>query len=154
MMVRLIRRVFKIPVYANYNKIERLTPPLREQYYQGIIKDLVAAMKQVMELLNTNEIIVIGSLNPQKTVQDRVRVLDAGGGMSSIESNRLQGPSENSGSWKRVDAVTTRLQNIASTIRASLYKQGERNILKNIEDGNGYEGIIEIWRLDNSSRNN
>ena len=49
--------------------------------------------------------------------------------------------------WQRVDAVSTRFSDIASTIRASLYKQGERNLLKNIIDGNGYEGIIEHWEL-------
>ena len=32
-----------------------------------------------MEYWNANEIIVAGSLNPDKTVQDRVRVLSAGG---------------------------------------------------------------------------
>lgn len=39
--------------------------------------------------------------------------------------------------------VTTRMSDIASTIRATIYKQGERNIMKNIENGSGYEEIIE-----------
>ena len=39
--------------------------------------------------------------------------------------------------------VTTRMSDISSTIRATIYKQGERNIMKNIENGSGYEGIIE-----------
>lgn len=51
--------------------------------------------------------------------------------------------------WRRkmelLNAVSTRLSEIASTIRATLYKQGERNLLKNMEDGNGYEGVIEVW---------
>lgn len=29
-----------------------------------------------------------------------------------------------------------------STIRASYYKTGDRNLIKNIEDGGGYEGVI------------
>lgn len=44
-----------------------------------------------------------------------------------------------------LNVVSTRLSDVASTIRATLYKQGERNLLRNIQDGNGYEGIIEIW---------
>ena len=32
---------------------------------------------------------IIGSLNPQKEVQDRVRVLSTGGGMSITSSHRL-----------------------------------------------------------------
>lgn len=40
-----------------------------------------------------DRIIVIGSLNPQKECQDRVRVL-SGGDMSSNQSHRLQGPAE------------------------------------------------------------
>ena len=39
--------------------------------------------------------------------------------------------------------VTTAGKNIASTIRSSIHKQGERNILQNIENGLGYEGVIE-----------
>ena len=45
-----------------------------------------------------------------------------------------------------LNAVTTRLSDVASTIRASIYKQGERNLIKNLQDGNGYEGVIEIWK--------
>lgn len=44
-----------------------------------------------------------------------------------------------------LNAISTRLSEVASTIRATLYKQGERNLLRNIEDGNGYEGVIEVW---------
>lgn len=39
--------------------------------------------------------------------------------------------------------VTTRGQDIASTIRATIYKQGSRNLIKNVIDGGGYEGVIE-----------
>lgn len=31
------------------------------------------------------------------------------------------------------------------TIRASIYKQGTRNILENLRKGFGYEGVIEIY---------
>ena len=48
---------------------------------------------------------------------------------------------------ERVDAMSTRFSGIASTIRATLYKQGERNLIKNILDGNGYEGVIEYWEF-------
>lgn len=49
--------------------------------------------------------------------------------------------------WERIDAVTTRGGVIASTIRASIWKNGARNVLLNITDGIGYEGIIECWEL-------
>jgi DNA (cytosine-5)-methyltransferase 1 len=42
------------------------------------------------------------------------------------------------------DAVSTRGANIVSTIRASYHKNGERNLIENIETGKGYEGVIEI----------
>ena len=57
-------------------------------------------------------------------------------------------------SWKKVDAMSTRLLDVASAIRATIFKQGERNIIQNILNGNGYEGIIEVWRCDKSDRNN
>lgn len=41
-----------------------------------------------------DRIIVIGSLNPQKECQDRVRVLSRGGYLSSDQSHRLQRPAE------------------------------------------------------------
>lgn len=39
--------------------------------------------------------------------------------------------------------VTTRNSDISSTVRASYYKNGSRNICENIENGNGYEGVVE-----------
>ena len=41
------------------------------------------------------KIIVAGSLNPAKKVQDRVRVLDRGGRSASVKGVRLQRPAEN-----------------------------------------------------------
>lgn len=43
-----------------------------------------------------DKIIVIGSLNPEKEVQDRVRVL-SGGYLPSNKGNRLQGPAKGFG---------------------------------------------------------
>ena len=40
-----------------------------------------------------------------------------------------------------VDAKTTRGTDVASTIRASIHKQGSRNLLENIKNGRGYEGV-------------
>lgn len=40
-----------------------------------------------------------------------------------------------------IDAKTTRGGGIASTIRASIHKQGSRNLLENIKNGRGYEGV-------------
>lgn len=39
--------------------------------------------------------------------------------------------------------VTTRNSDTVSTIRATYYKNGERNVCENIENGNGYEGVVE-----------
>ena len=44
-----------------------------------------------------------------------------------------------------LNVLSTRMNNISSTIRSTLNKQGERNLLRNIIDGNGYEGVIEVW---------
>lgn len=41
------------------------------------------------------------------------------------------------------DAKTTRGADVVSTIRASYYKTGERNIRENIVSGKGYKGVIE-----------
>lgn len=40
-----------------------------------------------------------------------------------------------------IDAKTTRGGSITSTIRASIHKQGSRNLLENIKNGRGYEGV-------------
>jgi len=42
------------------------------------------------------------------------------------------------------DSVTTRNADIASCIRATYYKNGSRNICENIENGKGYEGVVEV----------
>lgn len=61
-----------------------------------------------------------------------------------------------------IDTKTTRGADVASTIRASIHKQGSRNLLENIKNGRGYEGVailttngyrirkltpLECWRL-------
>lgn len=63
---------------------------------------------------------------------------------------------------RSIDAKTTRGKDVASTIRASIHKQGSRNLLENIKNGRGYEGAaipttngyrirkltpLECWRL-------
>lgn len=40
--------------------------------------------------------------------------------------------------------LTTRGSDIASTIRATIYKQGSRNLIENYENGKGYEGVLEM----------
>lgn len=40
-----------------------------------------------------------------------------------------------------LDAKTTRGADVASTIRATIHKQGSRNLLENIKNGRGYEGV-------------
>ena len=53
--------------------------------------------------------------------------------------------------------VTTRNSNTVSTIRATYYKNGERNVCENIENGNGYEGIVEsnnVKQIGNISEGN
>lgn len=41
---------------------------------------------------------------------------------------------------------STRNSDIASTLRASMCKQGERNLIENIKNGRGYEGVIEAGK--------
>ena len=63
---------------------------------------------------------------------------------------------------RTIDAKTTRGADVANTIRASIHKQGSRNLLENIKNGRGYEGVailttngyrirkltpLECWRL-------
>ena len=53
--------------------------------------------------------------------------------------------------------VTTRNSDISATVRASYYKNGSRNICENIENGNGYEGIVEsnnVKQIGNISEGN
>ena len=46
-----------------------------------------------------------------------------------------------------VEPVSTRGSDIAGTIRATIHKQGARNLLENVKNGLGYEGVIEpiVW---------
>jgi DNA (cytosine-5)-methyltransferase 1 len=43
---------------------------------------------------------------------------------------------------------TTRGRVIASTIRASIHKQGARNLIENVNNGRGYEGVVEPRNQD------
>lgn len=46
-----------------------------------------------------------------------------------------------------LEPMTTRGNDIASTIRASIHKQGARNLIENIKNGLGYEGVIEPVKI-------
>lgn len=48
---------------------------------------------------------------------------------------------------KVMQPMTTRGSDITSTIRASIYKQGTRNLLENVKNGLGYEGVIEPVKI-------
>lgn len=48
--------------------------------------------------------------------------------------------------------ITTSGKDIVSTIRASIYKQGTRNIIKNIESGLGYEGVVEPLKIKTANK--
>ena len=53
--------------------------------------------------------------------------------------------------------VTTRNSNISSAVRASYYKNGSRNIFENVENGKGYEGVVEsnsVKQIGNISNSN
>lgn len=43
-----------------------------------------------------------------------------------------------------MEKLTTRKSDIASTIRATIYKQGTRNLIENYKSGKGYEGVVEM----------
>lgn len=43
-----------------------------------------------------------------------------------------------------MEKLTTRGSDIASTIRASIHKQGSRNLIENYKNGRGYEGVLEM----------
>ena len=45
---------------------------------------------------------------------------------------------------KTIERISTNGGGIASTVRATYYKNGARNIIKNITEHQGYEGVIEI----------
>lgn len=42
--------------------------------------------------VNSNEIVVVGSLNPTKTVQDRVRILNQGGVCQALRATDYKDP--------------------------------------------------------------
>lgn len=48
---------------------------------------------------------------------------------------------------------STRGKQIASAIRATIHKQGSRNLIQNIENGLGYEGIIEKAIIEDFYKN-
>lgn len=67
-----------------------------------------------------DKIIVIGSLNPEKEVQDRVRVL-SGGYLPSNKGNRLQGPAKGfSGIYDPYNQAVYEV--VSPTLLASDYK--------------------------------
>lgn len=68
-----------------------------------------------------DRIIVVGSLNPEKEVQDRVQVLSGGGYLQSNKGNRLQRSSESAcGIYDPYNKALYKM--ICPTLLASDYK--------------------------------
>lgn len=84
----------------------------------------------------TQHILIIGSLKNLQTLQEPL--------WPEIIKD-LEHPMRHK--MELLNAVTTRFSTVASTIRSSIYKQGERNIIQNIINANGYEGVIEIYKI-------
>lgn len=78
----------------------------------------------------------VADLSFPSSATRRGRVQDGGNTCPTITASEM-------GICRIEKPVTTRGNDIAGTIRSSIYKQGERNIIKNCENGMGYEGIIE-----------
>ena len=53
---------------------------------------------------------------------------------------------------KIIEPMTTRGGGIVSTLRATIHKQGERNLMENFLNGRGYEGVIEPIALDEQNK--
>lgn len=51
-----------------------------------------------------------------------------------------------------IEPLTTNFNDIASTLRASMHKQGTRNLMENIKNGRGYEGVIEPLAYDEQNK--
>lgn len=45
--------------------------------------------------------------------------------------------------------VSTRGSDVIGTLRASYYKTGSRNLIENINNAKGYEGVIEVDEMNN-----
>lgn len=45
--------------------------------------------------------------------------------------------------------VSTRQADIIGTLRASYYKTGSRNLIQNVKNAKGYEGVMELDEMNN-----
>ena len=90
----------------------------------------------VLEMNEDAKIKVVGNYSPSN--HEASRIVDSEGIAPAVK--------ENHGTVNAVEVRTTRGKEVVSTIRASIYKQGTRNIEENVRSGLGYEGVMEVNR--------
>lgn len=100
----------------------------------------------------------IGKINFGKQYRQGNRIYDANEIAMAITAQPLGNAGGNSYLYLVEDnmienPISTNGTDVAGCIRATYYKNGERNIIKNITDKRGYEGVIEPMMCASRGRN-
>ena len=136
----------ELPGVADLSYPESTTRRGRVQENGTVSPTLTAAQTGICKLEKTNEVLQIGNIAEGKSGWDNPQT----GRIYSIEGCSPTLNTCNGGGHEPKIVTTTRWSEIASCVRASYFKNGNRNIEENIKSGKGYEGIIEKYGCDKS----
>lgn len=137
----------ELPGVADLSYPESTTRRGRVQENGTVSPTLTAAQTGICKLEKTNEVLQIGNIAEGKSGWDNPQT----GRIYSIEGCSPTLNTCNGGGHEPKIVTTTRGSEIASCVRASYFKNGNRNIEENIKSGKGYEGIIEKYGCDKSN---
>ncbi len=137
-----------LPGVADLSYPESTTRRGRVQENGTVSPTLTASQTGICKLEKTNEVLQIGNIAEGKSGWDNPQT----GRIYSIEGCSPTLNTCNGGGQGHEPKIvtTTRGSEIASCVRASYFKNGNRNIEENIKSGKGYEGIIEKHDCDKS----
>ena len=125
------------------------------EYHSGMIvfspenENTTNMQSQVKEITQKDNFVckpkinVVGNYSPSS--HDASRIVDVNGLAPTVKENHGTGTAITEPYDKKDVKLpcSTRGGQIASTLRATIHKQGARNITENITNGRGYEGVVE-----------
>lgn len=134
-------RVFTVSVAAGYpGDFKWLEPVELKKRLKDVLEDSV----DEKYYLSDEQVSKIKFCKPSDGISKTIRA----GGRGSVDRHSWDIVASDSLA-KAVEPLSTRGRDVLGTLRASMYKQGSRNLMQNVENGRGYEGVAIPIRTAN-----
>lgn len=136
-------RVFTLSIKRGSKLVKSYTRP-EPRPLEIRLKDMLEKEVDEKYYLSDEQVSKIKFCKPSDGISKTIRA----GGRGSVDRHSWDIVASDSLA-KAVEPLSTRGRDVLGTLRASMYKQGLRNLMQNVENGRGYEGVAIPIRTAN-----